>query len=210
MATIALFHSALGVRTGVLDAAERLTSHGHDVRVVDQYHGRSFGDYEEAEAYVESVGFPALMQSAVEATADLADGFVVAGFSNGAGMAEHVAIKRRVAGAVLLSGALPLSFMGAAAWPGVPVQLHYARHDPFRNDQWIAQLLDEVRRSGASAEHHDYPAHGHLFTDPSRPEEYDASSADLLWTKVLRFLHELETQQTQGKHPVSDVASVCR
>src|SRR5918998_1583811 len=107
MATIALFHSALGVRPGVLDAAERLRSHGHDVRVIDQYQGRSFNGYEEAEAYVGSVGFPALMQSAMEATADLPDGFVVAGFSNGAGMAEHVAIKRGVAGAVLLSGALP-------------------------------------------------------------------------------------------------------
>ena len=208
MATIALLHSALGVRPGVLDAAERLTSHGHDVRVVDQYHGCSFLGYEEAQAYVESVGFPALMQSAVEATADLADGFVVAGFSNGAGMAEQVALRHRVASAILLSGALPLAFLGAAAWPGVPVQLHYAQHDPFRNDQWIAQLLDEVRSSGASAEQHDYPAHGHLFTDPSRPEEYDASSAELLWTRVLRFLDDLEVQERQGNHPVHDVASV--
>jgi dienelactone hydrolase len=207
MATIALFHSALGVRPGVLDAAERLTYHGHDVRVVDQYHGRSFGDYEEAQAYVESKGFPALMQSAVDATADLADGFVAAGFSNGAGMAEQVAIRRRVAGALLLSGALPLPFLGAAAWPGVPVQLHYARHDPFRNDQWIAQLLDEIRRSGASVEQHDYPAHGHLFTDPSRPEEYDASSAEMLWTRVLRFLDDLEARARQAKRPVRDLAS---
>jgi dienelactone hydrolase len=194
MATIALFHSALGVRPGVLDAAERLTSHGHDVRVVDQYHGRSFEGYEEAQAYVESVGFPALMHSAVEATADLADGFVVAGFSNGAGMAEHVVIRRRVAGAVLLSGALPLGFLGTATWPGVPVQLHCARHDPFRNDEWIAQLLHDVRASGASTEQHDYPGHGHLFTDAARPEEYDPSSTALLWTNVLRFLEDLELE----------------
>jgi dienelactone hydrolase len=192
----------------VLDAAERLTSHGHDVRVVDQYHGRSFLDYEEAQAYVVSVGFPTLMQSALEATANLADGFVVAGFSNGAGMAEQVAIQRRVAAAVLLSGALPLAFLGAATWPGVPVQLHYARHDPFRNDEWVAQLLGEVRASGASAELHDYPAHGHLFTDPSRPEEYDPSSAELLWTRVLRFLNDLEAQEHQGNRPVHNAASV--
>ena len=208
MATIALFHSALGVRPGVLDAAERLTSHGHDVRVVDQYQGRSFPEYEEAQAYVESVGFPALMQSAVEATADLADGFVVAGFSNGAGMAEQVALRHRVAGAMLLSGALPLAFLGAAAWPAVPVQVHYARHDPFRNDQWIAQLLDEVRGSGASVEQHDYPGRGHLFTDSTRPEEYDGSSAALLWTRVLRFLNDLEVQGRQGNRPVLDAASV--
>lgn len=41
-ASIALFHSVLGVRTGVLDAAARLRAAGHDVQVVDQYDGRVF------------------------------------------------------------------------------------------------------------------------------------------------------------------------
>jgi hypothetical protein len=60
---------------------------GHEVLVVDQYDGRSFDDYATAIAYQEEVGFPALMQAALDATADLPDDFVVAGFSNGAGPA---------------------------------------------------------------------------------------------------------------------------
>ena len=40
MADIALFHSALGVRPGVLDAADRLCPEGHVV--VDQYDDRVF------------------------------------------------------------------------------------------------------------------------------------------------------------------------
>src|SRR5918997_2099327 len=87
MTTIALFHSVLGVRPGVLDAADRLRSAGHDVRVVDQYDGQVFDDYAEAGALVERVGFPALMAAALDAVADLPDGFVAAGFSNGSGMA---------------------------------------------------------------------------------------------------------------------------
>ena len=101
MTTIALFHSALGIRPGVEDAAARLRGHGHTVHVVDQYDGRVFDDHAAAHAYVEERGFPALMQEALDATADLDDGFVVAGFSNGAGMAEHVALHRRVGGAVV-------------------------------------------------------------------------------------------------------------
>ena len=156
MASIALFHSVLGVRPGVQDAAARLRARGHEVLVVDQYDGRSFDDYATAVAYQEEVGFPVLMQAALDATGELPDGFVVAGFSNGAGMAEHVALHRPVAAAVLFSGALPLPFLGADAWPAaVPVQLHYAVSDPNRNQDWVDQFLAAVRASGADAEFHE-------------------------------------------------------
>ena len=192
MTTIALFHSALGVRPGFHDAAHRLRTAGHEVLVVDQYRGRVFDDYAEAQAYVESVGFPALMQSALDATADLPDGFVVAGFSNGAGMAEHVALHRRVTAAVLVSGALPLPFLGAGSWPAdVPVQVHYAADDPFRNEEWVAGLVEAITTSGAKVQSFNYPGSGHLFTDPSLADEYDAQSAELLWTRVLGFVPAL-------------------
>lgn len=61
MSHIALFHSVLGVRPGVLDAAERLRAEGHDVTVVDQYEGRVFDDYGEADEFARSIGYPALM-----------------------------------------------------------------------------------------------------------------------------------------------------
>ena len=40
----------------------------------------------------------------------------------------------------------------------------------------------------AGAEVFDYPGRGHLFTDPSLPDEYDAAAAELLWERVLAFL----------------------
>src|ERR1700712_3413786 len=86
MTSIALFHSVLGVRPGIHAAAERLRAAGHDVRVVDQYDGRVFDDYQQASTFAGSIGYPALMGRAVEAVADLPDGFVAAGLSNGGGM----------------------------------------------------------------------------------------------------------------------------
>jgi dienelactone hydrolase len=192
MASIALFHSVLGIRPGVQDAAARLRARGHEVLVVDQYDGRSFDNYAPAVAYQEEVGFPALMQAALDATADLPDGFVVAGFSNGAGMAEHVALHRPVAAAVLFSGALPLPFLGADAWPAVvPVQLHYAVSDPNRNQDWVDQFLAAVRASGADAEFHEYVGSGHLFTDASRPDEFNRRATEALWTHVNDFLRNI-------------------
>jgi dienelactone hydrolase len=188
MTHIALFHSVLGVRPGVLDAAERLRAAGHEVLVVDQFDGRVFDDYEEAGRHTDEIGFPELMRRALEAVVGLPDGFVAAGFSNGAGMAEYVATQRHCAGALLFSGALPPAVLGADGWPAqTPVQLHYATGDPARHQGWIDALAAHVRASGARFELFDYPGSGHLFTDPSLAGEYDAESAALLWERALVF-----------------------
>lgn len=189
MSTVALFHSVLGVRPGVLDAAQRLRAAGHEVHVVDQYDGRVFDGYEEAAAFAEGIGYPALMARAEAVVSGLPDGFVVAGFSNGGGMAEYVATRRHVSGVVLLSGTLPLEVLGAAAWPaGVPAQVHYAVDDPFRQQAWVDAVVGAVRAAGAPVETFDYAGSGHLFTDPSLPEEYDPEAAEQLWSRVLPFV----------------------
>lgn len=188
MTAIALFHSSLGVRPGITDAADRLRGAGHRVLVVDQYDGQVFGDYDEADRFVEQVGFPELMRRAVEAVQDLPDGFLAAGFSNGGGMAEYVATQRPCSGVLMLSGALPVQMLGAAAWPpGVPAQIHYTQRDPRRRQEWIDTLVASVHAAGASAQVFDYPGSGHLFTDPSIPGEYDEQAAALLWHRALAF-----------------------
>ncbi|SOD70879.1 dienelactone hydrolase [Jatrophihabitans sp. GAS493] len=189
MPDIALFHSVLGVRQGVLDAALRLTRLGHRVVVVDQYEGREFDDYDEAGEFAESIGYPALMQRALTHTAEIPDGFVAAGFSNGGGMAEFVATRRRVAGVLMLSGALPLEMLGVGEWPaGVPAQIHYAVDDPFRRQAGIDSVVASIRAAGGDLDVYDYPGRGHLFTDKSLEAEYDARSAALLWERVSDFL----------------------
>jgi dienelactone hydrolase len=71
---------------------------------------------------------------------------MIAGFSNGGGMAEHVATVRPVRGVLMLSGALPLAMLGGDAWPaGGPAQIHYAVDDPSRPQEWIDAVVDDVR-----------------------------------------------------------------
>jgi len=188
MTRVALFHSVLGVRPGVRDAAVRLGAAGHAVTVVDQYDGRVFDDYDEAGAFAESVGYPELMRRAAAAVESLPAGFVAVGFSNGAGMAEYVATQRPVAGVVLVSGTLPLAMLGVDSWPvGVPAQIHYTEHDPFRRAEWVDAVADSVRAAGAPLERFDYPGRGHLFTDPSLPREYQPAEAARWWQRLLAF-----------------------
>ena len=193
MTSLALFHSVLGVRPGVLAAADLLRSHGYSVTVVDQYDGRVFDDYEEADAYARSIGYEALMKSAAAAASEIDLPFVVGGFSNGGGMSEYVAATTSgVVGALLFSGAIDPAMIGIDRWPaGVPVQIHYTVDDPFRNQQWIDAVERLVRSSGAAVHLWDYPGAGHLFTDQSLPGEYSAGASRLLWERALMFLRQV-------------------
>lgn len=189
MAQIALFHSVLGVREGMNDAAKRLLADGHAVEVVDYYGaGERFERYDEASAFAAEIGFPELMRRALAGCEHLEDGFIAMGFSNGGGMAEHVALHRAVCGVVVASGALPISMIGATSWPeGVPAQIHQAVGDPFRRQSSIDTLASAIRETAEVELYGDYPGTGHLFTDASLPDEYDADSAELFWSRVRTF-----------------------
>ncbi len=188
MTNVALFHSAMGMRPGMHEAADRLRGRGHPVVVVDQYDGKIFDDYGEADAFVQQVGFPALMQRAVDGVRELPDGFVCVGFSNGGGMAEYVATQRPVAGVVMCSGALPLPMIGIESWPdGVDAQIHYTVGDPRRREGWAEAVAASVVAAGAKVDLYEYPGSGHLFTDASLPDEYDADASELLWQRVYAF-----------------------
>ena len=192
MSTIALFHPSFGITQGIRDAERRLSACGHNVRVVDYYgDGRTFNSYDAANDYVNEVGFPTLMQRSLDAVSDLPDHFIVMGFSNGAGMATYIALRRQVAAAVLCSGALPLHMIGADHWPpGVPAQLHYAVNDRRKIEGSVESVMASVNAAGADAEYFQYPGSGHLFTDPSLPEEYDQGAAERLWKRVQAFCQQ--------------------
>ena len=77
-------------------------------RRLDLFDGRTFDEYEPAmEFALKETGFPTLLGRAVDAVADVPDGFVVAGFSLGCAMAAYVATQRPVSGVLMIAGAIP-------------------------------------------------------------------------------------------------------
>lgn len=191
MTTVALFHPVLGIRQGVLDAAERLRTDGHQVVVADLFEGRTFDDYPPAMSFAwEELGQEVLLQRAHAAVADLPDGFVSAGFSLGCVAAAHVATRRTVSGVLMINGAIPVSAFGdGSTWPaGIPAQTHATVEDPWRDQDEVEQTVKDVEAAGGTIEVFDYPGSGHLFTDPSLPAEYDAEATELFWSRALPFV----------------------
>jgi dienelactone hydrolase len=191
MGEIVLFHSVLGLRPAVEEAAERLREAGHVVHTPDLYNGLVFDAYEPAFALVEKIGGPPeLVARAGAAVAGLPEALVYAGFSAGGVTAELLAATRPGAlGPLLFHAAAAPERLGVPTWPGtVPVQVHFGTGDPYREQDQIDRLGAEVRASGASYELFDYDVPGHLFADPGLPDEFDAAAADEMSAHALEFL----------------------
>ena len=193
---VVLFHSALGLRPGVVAAAERLRAAGHTVHAPDYYDGEVFEDLDEGLRKRDALGYAEIVRRAKEAVVGLPAELAFAGFSLGAVPAELLAATAPGArGAVLMHAAIPVEGFGefgVERWPeGVPVQVHYAAEDPWVEAGEVEALGEAVRGAGAAFEEHSYPGSGHLFADPDLPG-YDHASSEAMWRRVLAFLDRVD------------------
>jgi dienelactone hydrolase len=122
MAEVVLFHSVLGLRPGVIAAADRLRAAGHTIHTPDLFDGEVFDDLDDGQRKEEALGYQEIARRAKEAVAELPAGLVFAGFSLGAVHAELLAASRPGAlGAVLMHGAVSVEglreFFGVDRWP---------------------------------------------------------------------------------------------
>lgn len=191
MATIILFHSALGLDDGMHQMAQVFTDAGHTVHLPDYYAGKVFTNTADGLAYRDEVTFPVLANTAAEVVAQLSLPaslpVVFGGFSLGAAMAQSFAKRHPQATGALLFHAggtpKPTSWQKAAN-----LQIHHTVGDPFYAEGEPELLVRCAAQAGAHASHFVYPGEGHLFADPTKPE-YDATLASLMWDRVLAFLH---------------------
>lgn len=184
MANIILFHSAYGLRPGVLAAAERLRGAGHTVQSPDLYDGMVVSTVEDAVVLRDRFGREELLRRARAAVQRAPPGTVLAGFSLGASLALRIAANdSRFVRLLLLHGvadpppALPLPWS---------IQAHLSEDDPWAPRSEIAAWRRALQRLGATIELYHYRA-DHLFTDPDLPD-HDPRAAAAAWSRAESFL----------------------
>jgi carboxymethylenebutenolidase len=110
------------------------------------------------------------------------------GFCWGGGMANWLAT-RALPG---LACAVPFygSPVDAADAPKIriPLQLHFAEHDPRINAAWPATEA-AMKTAGVAYEAHHYPGTQHGFHNDTTPR-YDAAAAELAWKRTVEFFGE--------------------
>ncbi len=186
MATIVLFHSALGLTAGVHRFAAALSGDGDTVVTPDLFDGATFPTIEQGVRKRDALGIPELMRRAAAAVEGCPPDSIYAGFSLGAAAAQYLALSRPGARAlVLMHAVLPLSALGASQWPPVPVQIHATEADPWVDDVVVADFS-----RAAAATVFRYPGQRHLFAEQDHAD-YDAASAELLERRVRDFIRLL-------------------
>ena len=184
MATVLLFHHALGLTEGLHEFADTLSGAGHVVHCPDLYDGRTFANVNAGVAHAESIGFERIMAAGVEFAESLPGGLVYAGFSLGVLPAQKLAQTRPGGrGALLYHDVIPEEFLDST-WPtALPVQIHVTESDPWADHSAVQALA----RNAEDSELFIYPGNAHLFADPNS-SEYEADAAAQLLTRTLAFL----------------------
>ncbi len=186
MAHIVLVHSILGLRPIERDLAREWEEAGHSVTLPDLYEGRTTDDYDEGFALYRRVGPDTVRQRAARAVADAPAEAVLAGVSMGAGrVAESWGARPQAKGALLIAGAAPWS---EGLRPGLPVQAHIARPDPYDDEEYFADWADTA--PGVALDLRRYDGVGHYFLDPALPD-YGAEAARTCRAAMLEFLRTL-------------------
>lgn len=182
MTTILLLHSALGLRAGVHEFADRLRERGHTVEAPDFYEGHVFDT--EADGVAHRDAHPEYFDH-VRAMADaLPADTVLAGFSLGSFFAQRLVAKRPTSrGAILMHSVTA----PRPPWSGVPVQVHRYASDPWIAPADVESLGGAVRASNAPFADHVTAGRGHLFTDP-QSADFDAAARDATIERIVDFL----------------------
>lgn len=189
MATVVLFHHALGLTPGMISFADELRQAGHVVHTPDLFQGRTFPSIEAGMAHAEEIGFPAeVIERGERAVEDLPRELVYAGFSLGVVPAQKLAQTRPGArGALFFYSCVPVSSFGSS-WPQeIPVQVHGMDRDPIFTTEGDLEAARELVAQAAQGELFLYPGDQHYFADPTLPS-YDEAAATLLRRRVLEFL----------------------
>lgn len=189
MASVILFHSVLGLRPVELAAAEMMRAAGHSVSTSDLYEGVIADTIEKGMKLKEDIGRDRICERARTALPDLPASTVLAGFSMGCGVVASVWPGRPETKGVLLLHAL-VEIPSAMNLAGLRVQLHVGEHDDFWPAEALMNWRTEAERAGLAAELFVYRDAGHFYTDRSLAD-YQASAADQIWERVLRFLDEV-------------------
>lgn len=188
-----------GLVDQITRTCDRLAEVGFTALAPDLYHGTTVPLTEPDEAGKEMMALE--MATTAKELSGTVDELVrrtgrpkvgVVGFCMGGGLALVLATQRpdAVAAVVPAYGLIP--------WPdaqpdyaqlAAAVQIHAAGQDDYFTPEAAEALESELRGLGKSVELHQYEGADHAFFNEDRPEAHHPEAADLLWERMVGFLH---------------------
>lgn len=184
-----------GLVDHIREVCDRLAREGFVALAPDLYHGEATADPGVAGRLMMDLEIPRAardLDAAVKALVnhDAVNGARVAmlGFCMGGQLALHAAsLSSRISAVVDCYGVHPnvrVDYAGIrAAVMGV-----FAERDAFVPPETVHQLESDLRAAGVRTDFTIFPGVDHAFLNDSRPDVYDAATAQRAWGRILSFL----------------------
>lgn len=184
-----------GLVDHIKDVCDRFAAEGYVALAPDLYHGETTKSPDEAGKMMMSLQIDQAekdLRGAVEFLLGLeatnGDKVGTVGFCMGGALSLYAASKNDKVGAcVVFYGIHPNvkpDFQNLKA----PVLGIYAERDQSTPPAAVRDLEEKLKTLGKSVEMHVYPNVGHAFFNDTRPEVYDARSAEDSWRRTIEFL----------------------
>jgi len=184
-----------GLVDHIKDVCKRLASEGYVALAPDLYHGETTKSPDEAGKMMMSLRIDQAekdLRGAVqyllahEATTGSKVGTV--GFCMGGALSLYAASKNEQVGACVVFYGIHPNVKPDLPNLSAPVLGIYAERDQSTPPEAVHDLEQKLKALGKSAEMHIYPNVGHAFFNDTRPEVYDARSAENAWRRTTEFL----------------------
>jgi carboxymethylenebutenolidase len=192
---VLVLHSWWGLTGFFRGVCDRLADAGFVAMAPDLHAGRTADRPDEAEALLAEVD-PNTVASLVRSSAETLRNLKIThdrpigvlGFSMGGSWALWLSARApaTVGAVVSFYGSQDVDFVDStAAYLG-----HFADHDEFVSDDEVVEMEAHLRLLDRPVDFHRYPGTGHWFFEQDRIPAFDATAAELAWSRSLAFLHE--------------------
>ena len=184
-----------GLVDHIKDVCDRFADEGYVALAPDLYHGETTKSPDEAGKMMMSLRIDQAEKDlrgaiqyllAHEATTGDKGGTV--GFCMGGALSLYAASKNEQVGACVVFYGIHPNVKPDLPNLKAPVLGIYAERDQSTPPEAVRDLEQKLKGLGKSVEMHIYPNVGHAFFNDTRPEVYDARSAEDAWRRTVEFL----------------------
>lgn len=184
-----------GLVDHIKDVCDRFAAEGYVALAPDLYHGETTKSPDEAGKMMMSLQIDQAekdLRGAVEFLLGLeatnGDKVGTVGFCMGGALSLYAASKNDRAGACVVFYGIHPNVKPDLQNLKAPVLGIYAERDQSTPPEAVRDLEEKLKTLGKSVEMHIYPNVGHAFFNDTRPEVYDARSAEDSWRRTIEFL----------------------
>lgn len=184
-----------GLVDHIKDVCDRFADEGYVALAPDLYHGETTKSPDEAGKMMMSLRIDqaekdlrGAIQYLLAHEATTGDKVGTVGFCMGGALSLYAASKNEQVGACVVFYGIHPNVKPDLPNLKAPVLGIYAERDQSTPPEAVRDLEQKLKGLGKAVEMHIYPNVGHAFFNDTRPEVYDARSAEDAWRRTVEFL----------------------